>query len=285
MWQQLLNYVQLMRLHRPIGIWLLLWPTLWALWIAAEGRPDLKLVIIFILGTIVMRSAGCVINDFADRKFDGHVARTRERPLVTGKVTPKAALILFGILCLMALLLVLQLNFFTIQLSVISLLLAIIYPFTKRFTYLPQVILGMAFAWAVPMAFAAQTGTLPAVSWLIYLIAVLWPVAYDTMYAMDDRADDLKIGVKSTAILFGKYDRLIISIIQLGILLLLIGLGLWIKAGIIYYISLVVAGLLFFYQQLILKNPHPPSGLRAFRNNHWVGAVIFLGIFLNYLVA
>lgn len=282
MLRKLLNYAKLMRLHRPIGIWLLLWPTLWALWIAGEGRPDLKITIIFILGTIIMRSAGCVINDFADRKFDGHVARTRDRPLVTGAVLPKEAIILFGLLCLIALLLVVQLNLVTIKLSIIGFFLAVIYPFTKRFTYVPQLILGMAFAWSVPMAFTAQAEHIPLVGGLIYLIAVMWPVAYDTMYAIDDREDDQKIGVKSTAILFGKYDRLMIGIIQFIIICLLLMLGLLLKFTISYYLSLIVASLLFFYQQLILKKGDPSCGVRAFRNNNWVGAIIFLGICLNY---
>ena len=283
MWQQLLNYAKLMRLHKPIGIWLLLWPTLWALWIAAKGMPDFKMLCIFILGTITMRSAGCVINDFADRYFDAHVARTCDRPLVTGKVTPKEALILFFILCVIALILVLQLNIFTIKLSVIGLLLAVIYPFTKRITYWPQLVLGMAFAWSVPMVVAAQENHIPLIGWFIYIIAVLWPLTYDTMYAMDDRADDLKIGIKSTAILFGQYDRIIISILQIIILLLLTIMGLLLKPSLYYYLSLLLSACLMVHQQRLLKNHKPPNGLKAFRNNNWIGAIIFLGICLAYI--
>jgi 4-hydroxybenzoate polyprenyltransferase len=271
-----------MRLHRPIGIWLLLWPTLWALWIAGEGKPDLKILIIFMIGTIIMRSAGCVINDIADRHFDGYVARTRQRPLVTGAVTLKQAIILFLILCVMALVLVLQLNRFTIQLSIIGLLLAILYPFTKRITYWPQLVLGMAFAWSVPMAFAAQTNTVPGVGWFIYSIAVLWPLAYDTMYALDDREDDRKIGVKSTAILFANYNQLIIGILQIIILSLLTIMGLRLNLASYYYISLIIAAGLASYQQYLLKNQTPPYGLKAFLNNHWFGAVIFVGIYLSF---
>ncbi len=271
-----------MRLHRPIGIWLLLWPALWALWIAGEGRPDWKIVIIFIAGTVVMRSAGCVINDVADRHFDGFVARTKDRPLVTGQVSVRGALILFSILCLIALALVLQLNSYTIKISVVGLILAIIYPFTKRITHWPQLVLGMAFAWAVPMVFAALTNHIPFLAWLIYVIAVLWPLAYDTMYAMDDREDDRKIGIKSTAILFARHDRLMIGILQMIILILLILAGLLLKLAFTYYGSLLITMGLMIYQQILLKNHQPPQGLRAFRNNNWIGLIVFIGLLSAY---
>lgn len=274
-------YLKLMRFHRPIGIWLLLWPTLWALWIAADGIPNLKILIIFILGTVVMRSAGCVINDFADRKFDGLVARTKDRPLVSGQVSVRETLVLFLILCVMALILVLQLNLFAIKLAVIGLLLAIIYPFTKRFTYWPQLFLGAAFAWAVPIAFAAQTNQMPTIAWWIFAVAVLWPLAYDTMYAMADRADDKKIGIKSTAILFEKHDKLIIGAIQALILILLITIGIKTNLNFIYYLSLLVAASLFIYQQYLMKDNNPQKCFKAFLNNNWVGIVIFIGIFLG----
>jgi 4-hydroxybenzoate polyprenyltransferase len=274
-----LNYLRLMRLHRPIGIFLLLWPTLWALWLAGHGHPDIKNITIFILGVVVMRSAGCVINDFADRNIDGLVARTRDRPLATRVVTTRAALGLFLILCLLALLLVLQLNLLTIELSVVALVLAIIYPFTKRYTHWPQIVLGAAFAWAVPMAFAAQTNTLPTTAWLLFLAALFWPVAYDTMYAMADREDDQKIGIKSTAILFGRYDRLWIGIFQLLVLALLSYVGLREHLGIIYFVALLLAASLAVYQQYLIKNRNPQNCFRAFLNNNWFGLVIFLGIF------
>ncbi len=283
MGQALINYAKLMRLHRPIGIWLLLWPTLWALWIAGQGRPHVKILLIFIAGTVIMRSAGCVINDIADRHFDGKVARTRDRPLVTGRLTVRTALCLFFILCAMALLLVLQLNSLTIELSLIALLLAIIYPFTKRITYWPQAVLGMAFAWSVPMAFAAQLNAIPWVCSLIYLLAVLWPLMYDTLYALVDRQDDVKIGIKSTAILFGAHARLMIGILQIIILILLIVLGLILKLPWIYFGSLVVAAGLNIYQQSLLRSSDPNAAFKAFQNNQWFGAVIFLGLLLAYL--
>ncbi len=215
------QYALLMRLHRPIGSLLLLWPTLWALWIASNGRPNQFILFIFILGVLVMRSAGCVINDIADRHFDPHVARTRARPLAAGNIKLIEAIILFIVLCIIALTLVLQLNIFTIKLAFIGLALAIIYPFTKRFTYWPQLFLGAAYAWSIPMAFAAQTQHLPGLCWVLYFTAVLWPIAYDTMYAMVDKPDDLLIGIKSTAILFGDYDKIMVLFIQISVLILL----------------------------------------------------------------
>lgn len=281
--KQLYFYARLMRLHRPIGILLLLWPTLWALWIASNGHPNLLVLVIFILGVVVMRSAGCVINDIADRKFDGEVARTKGRPLTAGQVSIKEALTLFIILLFVALGLVVLLNNLTTKLAVFGLIIAIIYPFMKRITHLPQLILGVAFAWGVPMAFAAQTNSLPGVAWLIFFIAALWPVAYDTMYAMVDKQDDLRIGVKSTAILFGSADRFIIGLIQIIILSLLIVLGILITAKIYYFIGVLIAALLFIYQQSLIKNRDPKSCFQAFLNSNWVGMIIFLGLVLNYL--
>lgn len=277
-------YLRLMRLHRPVGIWLLLWPTLWALLVASQGKLDWKILIVFFLGVIIMRSAGCVINDIADRNIDGRITRTKDRPLATGQITLKSAYILFFFLCLFALLLVLQLNRMTIELSLIGLLLAIIYPFTKRYTYWPQLILGAAFAWAIPMAFAALNNTIPPITWLIYIISVLWAIAYDTQYAMVDREDDRQIGIKSTALLFGKYDCLIISFIQLTIIALLLVLGLILKLNIYYYAGLVIATSMFIYQYGLTKTQLPPLCFKAFLNNQWVGFSIFLGILFNYLL-
>jgi 4-hydroxybenzoate polyprenyltransferase len=271
-----------MRLHKPIGILLLLWPTLWALWIAGNGSPDWRIVWLFVAGVIVMRSAGCVINDVADRNFDAHVARTKSRPLASKQVNVTEALVLFAGLLIIALLIVLQLNRFTIYLSFIAVLLAAIYPFTKRFTQLPQFILGAAFAWSVPMAFAAQTNSIPAVAWLVFLIALLWPVIYDTFYAMADRPDDLKIGIKSTAILFGKFDRVITMLLQILVILLLIVLGLWLSFTLFYYIGLLLAGLLFVYQQYLIKDRKPQQCFKAFLNNQWFGLVVFLAILVSY---
>ncbi len=276
------EYLYLMRWHRPIGFLLLLCPMLWALWIASSGHPDYKILIIFILGAFIMRSAGCVINDIADRRFDGHVARTKDRPLARGALTLKQAILLFVILCLVALVLVLQLNLFTIELSLVAILLAMIYPFMKRYTHWPQIFLGAAYAWAIPMAFAAQTNHLPVVAWLVFLTAVLWSIAYDTLYAMVDREDDLKIKLKSTAILFGKHDRLIIGLLQLLILLLLVYLGWHLRLSIIYYGSLVVGAFLFVYQQYLIKDRNRDACFRAFLNNQWFGLIVFLGIYLSY---
>lgn len=282
---QLRPYIELMRLHRPIGSLLLLWPTLWALWFASAGRPSLKLLIVFTAGVLVMRSAGCVINDLADRRFDGFVARTKMRPLVTGQVTVKQALVLFVLLCAVALLLVLQLNGFTLLLSIVALGLASIYPFMKRFTHWPQLILGMAFAWGIPMAFAATLNHLPAIAWWIYAVGVIWPLAYDTQYAMTDRQDDLQIGIKSTAILFGRYDRLIIAALQLMVLGLMSFIGCELGLNKLFFISLGVAALLFAYQQYLTKERHPALCFKAFLNNQWVGFIIFAGIVASYLTA
>lgn len=272
------EYIALMRLNKPIGIYLLLWPTLWALWIAGEGKPDLMITCIFISGVILMRSAGCIINDFADRDFDAHVARTRERPLATQKITSRSALILFAVLLVCAFLLVLMLNRLTIFLAFIGAGLAIFYPFMKRFTHLPQLGLGLAFAWGVPMAFAAQTNEISSSAWLVFLAGAIWPVMYDTLYAMADRSDDIKIGIKSTAILFGKSDKLIVGLLQLVFLCLLTVIGVLYKLQWYFFISIFIAGLFFVYQQWLIRDRDPKNCIKAFLNNHWVGLVIFLGI-------
>jgi 4-hydroxybenzoate polyprenyltransferase len=280
--QTIMPYLKLMRLDKPIGILLLLWPTLSALWIAAEGVPDFKVLIIFVLGVIVMRSAGCVINDYADRNIDGLVLRTIDRPIVSGEITAKQALILFAGLSLFAFVLVLQLNTMTILLSVVALLLAASYPFMKRYTYLPQIFLGAAFGWAIPMAFAAQSQTLPPVAWLLFLANILWATAYDTFYAMVDREDDLLAGVKSTAILFGDDDRLIIGILQFSFLLVMLLIGGQMEMGFVYYLAIMITAFLFGYQHYLIKERQPAQCLQAFLNNNWVGAALFVGIAVHY---
>lgn len=279
---QLPFYIQLTRINRPIGVYLLLWPTLWALWFAASGIPSLKVLFIFTLGVVLMRSAGCVINDFADRKIDGHVKRTKDRPLPAGNVSAKETLILFGILCLTAFILVLFTNMLTIYLAFGGLALAATYPFMKRYTYLPQVVLGAAFAWSVPMAYTAETGELHKQVWLLYLITVLWTVAYDTMYAMVDRDDDIKIGVKSTAILFGKADRMVIAGLQTFVIGALCILGTQAQLGSFFFLSVVISATLFVYQQHLIRNRERDACLKAFLNNHWVGMVIFVGVALEF---
>lgn len=284
MLKQLQNYLILMRLHRPIGILLLLWPTLWALWIASQGQPNSLVLIVFIAGAVVMRSAGCVINDFADRNFDGKVTRTKDRPIVSRKVTSKEALIIFIILSLLSFGLVLLLNSLTILLSLVAIALAIIYPFAKRFIYLPQLILGAAFAWAIPMAFAAQTNSVPLLAWYLYLIGIIWPMIYDTMYAMVDRADDLEIGVKSTAILFGNADRCLIGLLQIIMIVLLVILGLNLSLGRAYYFGITIAVILALYQQYLIKDRIPEKCFKAFLNNNWLGLAIFTGLMFEYWV-
>ena len=277
-------YIRLMRFDRPIGILLLLWPTLWALWIAGAGRPDWHVVLVFVLGVVLMRAAGCVINDYADRDFDAHVTRTRDRPLAVGEVTPHQALLLFVTLCLLAFGLVLTLNLLTVQLSFVGVLLAASYPFVKRYSYLPQIYLGAAFGWAVPMAFAAQLGHVPRVAWLLFLATVLWATAYDTMYAMVDRDDDLKIGVKSTAILFGDADRLLIGLLQLLVLVALLLVGQQQALGGYYSLGLLLAGGLAGYQQYLIRGREHSHCFRAFLNNNWFGGAIFAGILLHFLL-
>ncbi len=280
--KRLPHFMQLMRLDKPIGILLLLWPTLWALWLAAKGVPSPKNLIIFCLGVVVMRSAGCVINDFADRKIDGRVARTQNRPLATGVITSREAIILFVSLCLVAFGLVLLTDPLTIKLSVGGLLLAFCYPFMKRHTHLPQVVLGAAFAWGVPMAYAAQTGALDKNMWLIYLAVVIWTVVYDTFYAMVDRDDDIKIGVKSTAILFGDQDRVITGALQILTLYALYLVGQAFTLGWVFYLSLGVVAGLFGYQQWLIRFRERSACFKAFLNNNWVGAAVFVGIALDF---
>ncbi|MCO6413133.1 MAG: 4-hydroxybenzoate octaprenyltransferase [Thiogranum sp.] len=283
--ERLLQYAYLMRLHRPVGFYLLLWPTLWAIWIASEGRPDPLVLFVFVAGVLLMRSAGCVINDYADRHFDPHVERTRDRPVAAGRVTPQEALVLFAVLCLLAFGLVLLMNRLTIYLSVVAVLLAASYPFMKRYTYLPQVYLGAAFGWAIPMAFAAQTGAVPKVAWLLFVANVLWATAYDTMYGMVDRKDDLKIGVKSTAILFGDADRAIIAVIQLFLLGALLLAGHAAGLGGYYYFGVLLAGGFALYQQYLIRERNPGLCFKAFLNNNWFGAAVFSGIALDYLAS
>jgi 4-hydroxybenzoate polyprenyltransferase len=281
-WRQ---YLLLMRLDRPIGSLLLLWPTLWALWLAGKGHPQALVVFVFVVGVVVMRSAGCVINDFADRHVDPHITRTRQRPLASGKVTTREAMILFAVLCLIAFGLVLLMNPLTIMMSLGGVALAVVYPFMKRYTHLPQVVLGMAFGWAVPMAFAAETGTVPPLAWLLFIATVLWATAYDTMYAMVDRPDDLRIGVKSTAILFGEADRHLIALIQGLFFVVMIMIGHQLDLSIYYYAGLVIAMLLAVYQMKLIWRRDPPECFKAFLNNNWFGAAIFAGIVANYLSA
>lgn len=278
-----LNYALLMRFDRPIGIYLLLWPTLWALWIAGEGQPSIKVTFIFIMGVILMRAAGCVINDFADRDIDPFVKRTEHRPLATGAVSSKEAIMLFTSLGLTAFVLVLFTNWLTLMLSFAALLLAILYPFTKRYTYMPQAFLGLAFGWAVPMAFAAQTESVPLVAWLILTATVLWATAYDTMYAMVDRDDDIRIGVKSTAILFGDSDVVIIGAIQVLFLVTMLIVGNKLQLGTYYYAGLLIAAGFGVYQQYLMRDRDPEKCFKAFLNNNWLGAAIFAGIVLHYI--
>ena len=281
--QRAYQYAILARLNKPVGIFLLLWPTVWALWIAAEGVPNLGVLTVFVLGVILMRSAGCVINDYADREIDPHVSRTKDRPIAAGKVSADEAMLLFMGLCFSAFLLVLTMNTFTILLSLGGVMLAAIYPFMKRYTHMPQIVLGMAFGWAVPMAFAAQTNAVPKIAWLIYVVTVLWAVIYDTMYAMADRNDDLKIGVKSTAILFGDADRVIIGILQAMMLVALYLVGEQAELGNSFTISLVISAILMIYHQYLIRYRQPSLCISAFLNNNWLGGVIFIGIVLNYI--
>ncbi|KJY90105.1 4-hydroxybenzoate polyprenyltransferase [Vibrio neptunius] len=275
-------YWQLMRMDRPIGSLLLLWPTMWSLVIAAQGFPDPMILAVFVLGVFFMRSAGCVINDFADRKVDGHVKRTSQRPLPSGRVTSKEAIGLFLILVVGSFLLVLTMNLLTIQLSFVGLFLAFIYPFMKRYTHLPQLFLGLAYSWSIPMAWAAQANELPAMVWFIFVTNALWTIAYDTQYAMVDRDDDLKIGIKSTAILFGRYDKMIIGVLQLVTVGMLIALGNWYELGASYYWSLLVAGGLFVFQQHLIRHRDRDLCFRAFLNNSHVGMVITIGLLVAF---
>lgn len=280
--EQARQYWLLARLNRPIGILILLWPALWALWIASNGKPDLLVLCVICSGVVLMRSAGCVINDYADRDFDPHVERTKLRPIAAGKVKPKEALILFVVLCLCAFLLVLLLNVYTIMLSFVGAFLAASYPFMKRYTHLPQAYLGIAFGWAVPMAFSAQTNSIPVIAWIMYLAVMLWALVYDTMYAMVDKDDDLKIGVKSTAILFGDYDRQIVAVIQMMVLGLLITVGFMVQAGLSYYLGIGVAAILSVYQQKLIFHREKALCFKAFLNNNWFGMAVFTGLVMDY---
>jgi len=278
------QYSLLIRLDKPIGIYLLLWPTLWALWIAAEGLPDLLVLFVFMSGVFLMRSAGCAINDFADRDIDPYVERTRDRPLAAGRVTAKETLVVFASLSITAFALVLLMNSLTIYMSFVGIILAASYPFAKRFHYMPQVHLGAAFGWAAPMAFTAQANEITAVTWLIFMATVLWATAYDTMYAMADRDDDLKIGVKSTAILFGEADKLIVGLLQALLIFDLILIGTSSNLGLYYYLGLSAATGLAIYQQYLIKDRDKQKCIQAFVNNNWFGFCVFMGLFVDYWV-
>ncbi|MDH5632488.1 MAG: 4-hydroxybenzoate octaprenyltransferase [Gammaproteobacteria bacterium] len=277
------EYYYLVRLDRPIGILLLLWPTLWGLWVAAEGKPDPLVMFVFVAGVVLMRSAGCAVNDFADRHVDPHVERTQNRPLAAGRITEKEALAVFIVLSLLAFVLVLLMNRLTIIMSFAGALLAFSYPFMKRFTHMPQVYLGVAFGWGIPMVFAAQTGSVPPVAWAMFMANVFWAVAYDTAYAMVDREDDLRIGVRSTAILFGRYDRLMIGINHALCLLLLAWVGFYLQLGAVYFISLAVAAGIAGYEQWLMRHRERGACFKAFLNNHYFGMVIFAGLVVHYL--
>lgn len=276
------HYVRLMRVDRPIGTFLLLWPTLWALWLSGEGRPDAFVFVIFLTGVFVMRAAGCVINDFADRHIDGHVKRTRDRPLATGAIRPWEAIVLFIILVGAAFALVLTMNELTIKLAFVGAFLAASYPFMKRYTYLPQAYLGIAFGWAAPMVWAAQTGSVPELAWLVFIAVILWALAYDTIYGMVDRDDDLKIGVKSAAILFGELDRLIIGLIQLALLLTLYLIGQQAELGMTYLVGLAFAAANILWQQILIFRRRRDDCFQAFLSNNWFGLFVFAGILLDY---
>ena len=277
-------YIRLMRLNKPIGIYLLLWPTYWALFLSAKGWPDIDLLIIFTLGVLVMRSAGCVINDYADRNIDQNIARTKDRPLITGEVSPESALRLFVFLLIIAFGLVLLTNALTIKLSLIALALATLYPFTKRWTHLPQVVLGVAFGMSVPMAFSAQTGSIPLSAGWIFLATIVWTLIYDTFYAMADRDEDIKIGVKSTAILFEKYDQIFITFLQILLIIVFVVIGNLFDLGSIYYFSLVIILIFMIYHQLLMKKRQKELFFKAFLNNNFIGMTAFIGIFLSVVI-
>ncbi|MGB5834875.1 MAG: 4-hydroxybenzoate octaprenyltransferase [Thiohalocapsa sp.] len=284
-WRERLDaYVKLVRLHKPIGIFLLMWPALWALWLAGEGDPPWQVVAVFVGGVVLMRSAGCAINDFADREFDGHVARTSARPLARGLITPAEAVGVFLLLSLIAFGLVLLLNWQTVAMSVVAVVLAMIYPFMKRYTHLPQLFLGAAFGWAVPMAFTAIQGSVPDWVWVLFASAVVWALIYDTEYAMVDRDDDLKIGIKSTAILFGRFDRIIIGLLQVLMLALLVYVGIAAGRGWAYFGGLGVAAVMALHQQRLIRGRVPGDCFEAFLNNNYFGMCVFLGLVLDYLL-
>ena len=282
--KRLKNYAELMRLDKPIGTFLLLWPTLWSIWLASEGQPQAKIIIIFLLGVLTMRSAGCVINDFADRKFDPFVERTKNRPLARGDVSAFEALMLFTGLSLIGIFLALQLNYKTQLFAVAGGCITIIYPFIKRFFSIPQLILGIAFGWACPMAFTAQVGNVTKLGWIVFSTAIIWAVIYDTFYAMSDRKDDLKIGIKSTAILFGRHDLLIIFGSQLLMIISLIYIGKIAELGYLFYISIGVATIFMMYQQWLARDRVRQNCFAAFMNNNYVGMTIFIGISADYML-
>lgn len=277
-------YLRLSRMDRPIGTLLLMWPCLMALWFAAGGMPDIKVLVIFVIGVVVMRACGCVINDYADRNLDAHVERTQSRPLASGEISSKEALIVFVVMALFAFCLVLLLNPLVVKLSVVGIILTIIYPFTKRYTNMPQMFLGTVWSWSIPMAYAAQTGTVPAEAWWLFAANWCWTVAYDTMYAMVDRDDDLKVGIKSTAILFGKYDRQIIAAFQFAALTCFIIAGLIAERGVIYGGGILAfIGFALYQQKLIFGRERAPC-FKAFLNNNWAGMALFIALGLDYLV-
>tara|TARA_B110000263_G_scaffold14314_1_gene11744 strand:+ start:206 stop:1081 length:876 start_codon:yes stop_codon:yes gene_type:complete len=277
------QYLLLIRLNRPIGIFLLLWPTLWGLWIASEGFPNTKILVVFLFGVFLMRSAGCILNDIIDKDFDKFVARTQNRPLASDKLSSIEAFIVAISLIFIAFLLVLTTNTLTVQLSFVAVILAGTYPFLKRHTYLPQFFLGLTFGWSIPMAFAATTNSIPKIAWLLLIANILWAVVYDTIYAMIDREDDLKIGIKSTAILFDDADIFIIGLIQSLVLIALIVIGQQASLNTIYYFSLIIGGCLFLYQLYLIRNRDQKKCMQAFLNNNWFGLVVFIGLFINYL--
>jgi 4-hydroxybenzoate polyprenyltransferase len=276
---------RLMRFDRPIGILLLLWPTLWALWIAGDGSPSAKNILIFCTGVVLMRAAGCIMNDVADRDFDPHVERTRCRPLASGELTVRQALVAFFALMLLAFGLVLMTNVLTIKLAFAGALLASTYPFFKRWTHFPQVILGLAFGWGIPMAFAAETGQIASVAWLILLINVIWSVIYDTLYAMVDRDDDISIGLKSTAIMFGRFDLLIIRVLKILMIALLVLLGLKLQFSWPWFAGVAIAGILFARQQYLVRDRDRDACFNAFLNNNWVGVAVWTGLLATYLIS
>jgi len=279
---QLRNYGKLMRVDKPIGIWLLLWPTLWALWLAGEGHPDSGLFVVFVLGVFFMRSAGCVLNDIVDRNIDPYVERTRTRPIASGAVAPTEAFVLFVALALIAVGLATMLNRPAQMLAIIAGALTVAYPFIKRYVSIPQFILGAAFGWAVPMAFAAQTGETPQLAWLVFGTALIWAVIYDTFYAMVDREDDRRLGVKSTALLFGDMDLFVIAGLQLVMLTALLFVGLQAELGFSYFAAVAVSAVLMGYHQWLARDRHPAGCFAAFLHNHFIGLIIFIGIVLSY---
>ena len=276
-------YISLMRLNKPIGILLLLWPTYWALFLSANGWPDIDLLVIFTLGVIIMRTAGCIINDYADRNIDKHIARTQDRPLTTGEISTKKALLLFSLLIVIAFCLVLLTNTLTVQLSIVAVALATIYPFTKRWTHLPQLVLGAAFGISVPMAFSAQTGLIPYSAGLVFLATIVWTLIYDTLYAMADRDEDLKIGVKSTAILFAKYDQIAITLLQILLIIIFIAIGKTFNLDLIYYFSLIIITFFMIYHQFLMKKRKKSAYFKAFINNNFIGISAFVGILFSVI--